>query len=109
MRPVPLAYRGMKCLTRCLLALLLVALFAATVEACPTCKVALASHDKGQGDLVSGFFWSILFLLSMPFLLLGSFSAYCYLLVKKARSQAASGHATPGAQRVTRAPELTQV
>jgi hypothetical protein len=52
--------------------------------ACPSCKEALAS-SSGGGDLVSGYFWSILFMLSMPFLLLGSFSLYFYLLVRKAR------------------------
>jgi choline-glycine betaine transporter len=71
------------------LALLIVAACVTSADACPTCKVALASHDKAHGDLVSGFFWSILFLLSMPFVLLGSFSTYCYLLVRKARAQAA--------------------
>jgi len=54
-----------------------------TASACPSCKVALAS--QGQGDLVSGFFYSILFMLSMPFAILGSFSGYMYLLVRRAR------------------------
>jgi hypothetical protein len=52
--------------------------------ACPSCKEALGS-SSGGGDLVSGFFWSILFMLSMPFLLLGSFGLYFYYLVRKAR------------------------
>jgi hypothetical protein len=53
-------------------------------SACPSCKEALGS-GTGGGDLVSGFFWSILFMLSMPFLLLGSFSLYFYYLIRKAR------------------------
>jgi hypothetical protein len=62
-----------------------------TASACPSCKEALAS-GSGGGDLVSGFFWSILFLLSMPFLLLGSFGLYFYYLVRKARlARAAEG------------------
>jgi hypothetical protein len=56
-----------------------------TATACPSCKEALAS-SSGGGDLVSGFFWSILFMLSMPFLLLGSFGLYFYYLVRKART-----------------------
>ena len=56
-----------------------------TATACPSCKEALGS-SSGGGDLVSGFFWSILFMLSMPFLLLGSFGLYFYYLVRKARS-----------------------
>ena len=61
--------------------LLSVADFAA---ACPSCKEALG-NSSGGGDLVSGFFWSILFMLSMPFLLLGSFGLYFYCLVRKSR------------------------
>ena len=57
---------------------------AETASACPSCKEALAA-SSGGGDLVSGFFWSILFMLSMPFLLLGSLGLYFYFLVRKAR------------------------
>jgi hypothetical protein len=57
---------------------------AEVASACPSCKEALAA-SSGGGDLVSGFFWSILFMLSMPFLLLGSFGLYFYYLVRKAR------------------------
>jgi uncharacterized membrane protein len=65
--------------------------FVATVtdaSACPMCKTALASHDRTHGDWVGGFFWSILFMLSMPFVLLGSFSTYMYVLVRRARREA---------------------
>lgn len=48
------------------------------------CKAALANSEDGE-RLVQGFFWSILFMLLMPFALLGSFSAYMYHLVRKAR------------------------
>jgi hypothetical protein len=58
---------------------------AETASACPSCKEALSS-STGGGDLVSGFFWSILFMLSMPFLLLSSFGLYFYYLVRKART-----------------------
>jgi hypothetical protein len=64
-------------------------------EACPSCKAALASQEAG-GDLVRGFFWSIVFMMSMPFLLVGSFSGYLYLLVRRARAgQAATACGTP--------------
>ena len=59
---------------------------AATALACPTCKNALAGHDH----IVQGYFWSILFMMSMPFLLLGSFTAYMYWEVRKARAQQAA-------------------
>ena len=71
-------------------ALAIVVLSVDIASACPSCKAALAS--EGQGDLVSGFFYSILFMLSMPFAIFGSFSSYMYLLVRRARrEQVASG------------------
>lgn len=62
-------------------------LLAGDALACPMCKVALGSHDGGHGDLVGGFFWSILFMLSMPFVIFGSLSAYMYMLVRRARRE----------------------
>ena len=56
---------------------------ASTAAACPFCKEALGA---GGGDLVNGFFYSILFMLSMPFLILGGISGYLYLLVRRARA-----------------------
>lgn len=47
----------------------------ALAEACPTCKDQMAS-DANNGGLVTGFFWSILFMLSMPLLLAGGGVAY---------------------------------
>lgn len=57
------------------------------VLACPMCKAALASDGRNHGDWVGGFFWSILFMLSMPFILLGTFSVKMYLLVRRARRE----------------------
>lgn len=65
------------------IAVAVVLAFASVAEACPSCKAALGSGgDDGQG-IVNGFFWSILFMMSMPFLLLGAFSAYFYVLVRR--------------------------
>jgi hypothetical protein len=58
-----------------------------TTQACPSCKAALASQQANGSDLVSGFFWSILFMMSMPFALVGSFSGYMYWQVRKARQK----------------------
>ncbi|HEY1784033.1 MAG TPA: hypothetical protein VGG30_00745 [Pirellulales bacterium] len=57
-----------------------------TAWACPGCKEALASADGQGGDLVSGFFWSILFMLSMPFLIFGTFCTSMYIAVRRARA-----------------------
>ena len=66
--------------------------------ACPSCKQALASQDPSQGDIVSGYFWSILFMMSMPFTILGSLSGYMYLLVRRANADKAAKEGTPGQQ-----------
>lgn len=79
---------GLIWLLAMLLAMAVVLLmFSSSAAACPSCKAALSSNEGRQGDLVGGFMWSILFMLSMPFALVGSFSAYMYVLVRKARGQ----------------------
>lgn len=81
----PMFERLTKALLPGFLALIACLLLAAVAEACPTCKVALASHDKARGDMVSGYMWSILFMMSMPFMILSGFSSYFYILVRRAR------------------------
>ena len=54
--------------------------------ACPTCKDGLAG-DPATSGMVQGYFWSILFMMSMPFLILGGISAYFYYEVCRARRQ----------------------
>ena len=64
---------------------------ASPVLACPMCKAALASGDGG-GDLVNGFFYSILFMLSMPVLIITGMGTYFYVLIRRARAvEAAKG------------------
>jgi uncharacterized membrane protein len=65
----------------------IVAMMAGNAVACPMCKAALASQDRAHGDLVGGFFWSILFMLSMPFVIFGSLTTYMYVLVRRARRE----------------------
>ena len=80
------------------LAILLFLALSEAASACPTCKAGLASHDPAHGDLVGAYMWSILFLMAMPFTLLGSFSAYMYWQVRQARAQQAA-QASPAASR----------
>jgi heme/copper-type cytochrome/quinol oxidase subunit 2 len=72
------------------LALLLLAGCAASAVACPTCKESLA-HDPASANLVRGYAYSILFMLSMPPLILGGLSAYFYWEVRKAKARQANG------------------
>jgi heme/copper-type cytochrome/quinol oxidase subunit 2 len=65
--------------------LLAVCATADVASACPGCKQALATAEGDQANMVNGYFWSILFMLSMPFTILGLFSGSMYLAVRKAR------------------------
>ena len=67
-----------------LLAIAVMAAMAAPVQACPMCSQALA--DGKGGDLIAGFFWSIVFMMSMPFLIVAALALYFYLQVRKARA-----------------------
>ena len=64
----------------------LVLLLMGVAEACPSCKQALATAEKAQGDVVGAYMWSILFMLSMPFALVGTFGFSMWRAVKKANA-----------------------
>ena len=68
--------------TRWILLVLLFVTFAEFAHACPTCKEAVGEHG---GNLVQGYFWSIIFMMSMPFLILSGLSTMFYLDVRRAR------------------------
>lgn len=55
--------------------------------ACPTCKENLAQNDPAHASMVRGYFWSIIFMMSMPFLILGGLSALFWWEVRKAKLQ----------------------
>ena len=78
-----------------------VLLFAGVASACPTCKESLA-HDPAAANLARGFYYSILFMVSMPFVIFGSMSAYFYWEVRKAKARQAAELAKPESAR----PEL---
>ena len=61
---------------------------ASVAAACPTCKDSLA-HDPAGMYLARGYAYSILFMLSMPPLILGSLLAYFYWEIRKAKAQQA--------------------
>lgn len=70
-----------------LVTLILVVILPTIVLACPTCKDGL-SGDPATSGMVRGYFWSIVFMMSMPFLILGGISAYFYYEVRRARALA---------------------
>ena len=64
--------------------------------ACPTCKDGMAANDPEHEHMVKGYFYSILFMMGMPYLVLSSFGLYMYLEVRKARARdAAKASADP--------------
>ena len=86
---VPETMRILRCLRpfACWSAAVLVSfLVVSLAEACPGCKDAVAESDPDQVRMARGYFWSILFMLSMPFAILGTFGTYVYLEVRRARA-----------------------
>jgi len=65
-------------------ALCLLLVFGATsvASACPSCKAAL-NGDGSQGDLARGIYYSVLFMMSMPFAITGTFAGFMYRAVKR--------------------------
>jgi hypothetical protein len=50
--------------------------------ACPTCKEGL-TNGANDVNLVRGFGWSIIFMMSLPFTILSVLGSYFYLLVRR--------------------------
>lgn len=80
------------------LPLLMLLALSSVALACPTCKDNLAA-DPDAANLVRGYFYSILFMMAMPFTILTALSLMFYLEVRKAKARrvkevAASSSAT---------------
>ena len=60
---------------------------ALTADACPSCKDAVAGSDgkvaAETSRLGRGFSYSVLFMMSVPFVLVGGFGTACYLHMRK--------------------------
>lgn len=82
----------MKSIRTTLTALLFAITFAGLASACPTCKNSVAENG---GDLVQGYFLSIIFMMSMPFLIFSALSTMFYLDVQRARRQQAMAAEQP--------------
>lgn len=69
-----------------LILLLLLLVGVQCAEACPGCKDALSENDPQHARMVRGYFWSILFMMAMPFTIAGTFGTFFYLEVRRKRS-----------------------
>lgn len=67
-----------------------VAMLPAIALACPTCKDGLAEANAASQAMASGYFYSILFMMSMPFVIIGTFGGAAYLSIRRAREQQAA-------------------
>jgi len=70
-----------------LLVLVAVVLATTTAFACPTCKDGLGADDPSSQAMARGYFFSILFMMAMPFVLIGTFGGAAYLSIRRAREQ----------------------
>jgi hypothetical protein len=82
-----------------LIALAITAFFLAveSASACPTCKDGLAQNDPHGQSMAAGYYYSILFMMSMPFIILTTFGSFAYRSVKKAQAERdAAAQRSPG-------------
>lgn len=63
-----------------IVALMLVVATASTASACPGCKEATSEQAL---NLARGFSYSILFMMPIPFIIIGSFGGYVYYTCRK--------------------------
>ncbi len=70
-----------------LLVFVVISFTATEVLACPTCKDGIAENDPASAAMAKGYFYSILFMMAMPFLILGTFGSAAYLSIRRARAQ----------------------
>jgi p-aminobenzoyl-glutamate transporter AbgT len=65
--------------------LALALLVAGVASACPTCTDGLAQNDPQGQSIAAGFYYSILFMMAMPFAILGTFGGMAYLSIRRAQ------------------------
>ena len=68
---------------RTLASLVVLVIIASPAFGCPTCKEGLVGANAG--NLVRGYEWSIIFMMSAPFLILAGIGGYFYYEIRRAR------------------------
>jgi uncharacterized membrane protein len=66
--------------------LALVLMIATVAAACPTCKEGLAQNDPHGQALAAGYYYSILFMMTTPYVVLATFGSLAYYSIRRARS-----------------------
>ncbi|HEY4232860.1 MAG TPA: hypothetical protein VGM76_05525 [Lacipirellulaceae bacterium] len=67
-----------------------VLVFASAAHACPTCGEGLMQADPHAQSIAAGFKYSILFMLSMPYICLGTLCSIAYYSIRRANAQQAA-------------------
>lgn len=70
-----------------LLVLCVLLALCSVASACPTCKEGIGGDES---NVKEGYFWSIIFMMSMPFLIFAGLGTYFFLLVWKSRRNRAA-------------------
>jgi uncharacterized paraquat-inducible protein A len=65
----------------------LILMIASVAAACPNCKEGLAQNDPQGQSVAAGYYYSILFMMAMPFTILGTFGSLAYLSIRRAQKQ----------------------
>ncbi len=65
----------------------LVLLICSVAAACPTCKEGLAQNDPHGKALAAGYAYSVLFMMSMPYIVLCTFGSIAYYSIRRAKKQ----------------------
>src|ERR1700751_5303770 len=66
----------------------LVLLLASVAAACPTCKDGLAQNDPHGQAIAAGYAYSVIFMMSMPYLVLCTMGSMAYLTIRRAKNAA---------------------
>ena len=81
-------------------ALMLLLALDGAAQACPTCGAGMADGGEAAQKMLNGWFWSIVFMMSMPFAIVTSLGGYMYWIVRKARrAQAGAAASIPAPPR----------
>ena len=68
----------------CVLGLLLVA---GVAKACPTCGEGLMQADPHAQSIAAGYKYSIIFMVTMPYLCLGTLGSIAYYSIRRAKAE----------------------
>lgn len=82
--------------------------FCAVAEACPGCAEAQAGQGAERSGIVRGYMYSIIFMLSMPFMIFGGFGFYVYRHVRRTKLEALAATEAKQAQEPASPPAINE-